>query len=188
VNEYDVRSIADDLRRQVWVPSLREVSLGRALLHRCERIERESPPPGMPSLPQGAPPWLTQILAGQAALTRELETELLPVWHRMLPGSPMLALVEAYLHALRPVVPFADRMVNAWSSGPPPRPPAATVVSRAGALRITRPEAERELTRLAVQCWENQQLTGPELRSVHRCHQRAERVGLVLSSAVRQRL
>ncbi len=184
MNAYDVDSIADDLLRGSWTPRPQEVSLGRALFHRCERIEEESLPPGMPPLAEDDPPWLTQVLAGQAALARELEAELLPVWRHALPASPMVALVEGYVEALRPVAPYARRMVDAWADHPPARSSAVGTRRWAQHRRVTVPEAVRQLALLGVRRWEQEQLTALELRTIDDWHLRAERVGLVLSSAV----
>jgi excinuclease UvrABC ATPase subunit len=47
---------------------------------RGEQLEAESPPTDIPVLGELENPWLTQVLAGQAASAGEIDAELLPVW------------------------------------------------------------------------------------------------------------
>ena len=119
MDESDIALLARRLAAGEWVPSAEELALGRALVLRSSRLEQELQPAGMPLVLGTDALWLTQVLAGQCALVREVGEELLPVWRERLRGSAMLGLVEAYIEALRPLAPFARRLQDAWERRPP---------------------------------------------------------------------
>jgi len=183
VEEADIAALAQRLASGNWVPSAEELALGRALVLRSSRLEEELQPTGMPLVLGGDALWLTQVLAGQTALVREVSDELLPVWRGRLRGSAMLSLVEAYIDALRPLAPFARRLREAWERRPPATPDRTRVARYAAARRLSLVAAREQLWRDTVRRWEDHQLSAFEDDEVAQWEQQAMLLGAVLSAA-----
>lgn len=184
MEEMDVEAVARCLAVGAWVPSAEECALGQALVLRTARLETELQPADMPPSVSPGSIWLTQVLAGQSALVREVGEELLPVWRRRLSGSPMVALVESYIDSLRPLEAYARRMRKSWTSSPPTMPGPERITRYAYAHRVSAEQAGRELWQTTVQRWEDGQLTSYEDDVVAACEQRAMLVGVALSMAI----
>ncbi|MFC1413354.1 hypothetical protein ACEZCY_30970 [Streptacidiphilus sp. N1-12] len=170
-----------------WAPSHEEAAFGAALLYRRDRLEGAGPPGGLPPSGGPEPLWLTQVLSVQADLVRELDQELLPLWRERLGASPMLVLVDAYVEAVRPLLPVAARLVAAWRDAPATAPTGAEVLRWAADHSVSPEEAAVRLNCEALLLWEDRQLTEQEMTRVACWQHRVVRVGAVLEAAVTTR-
>lgn len=154
----DLSEIARSLALRQWIPSAAEVALGEAFSRLAVASQEDPTPADMPPPRVGRGPWMTQRLAADVRLAREAKEHLLPAWRGQLAGSPMLALVEAFVVAGRALTQYVEPLLAAWRTSPPPSPSPELVESEAARLRVSRQEAEAATRRVDVERWEAEQL------------------------------
>jgi hypothetical protein len=148
-----------------WTPTPDELKLGNDFLVRSTSLAQAEGPEGLPRPLHEWDRGLVRHLSTHARLVREAPAlvSALPVRHQE-PPSRMHRLVEIYVAAGQDLLPYADRVLDAWNR----TPPTVDEEQLTQYMRLSGRSAEDardHLWRDAVREWEGEQLS-PEDHAV----------------------
>ncbi|GHE02611.1 hypothetical protein [Streptomyces alanosinicus] len=154
-DEQQLNGIARSLDRYEWEPTQEEISVGDAFLRELQKDEEAGQ-----AFPRGPQEWdrlRTEAIAGLVAKVTRIDKELLPLWRKQLPsGSPMIALVEIYIHGAPSLLHHAEDVLAAWRGAVWREPTGEEIAYEERRLQVSPEEAEAIWRFEEAHRWESQ--------------------------------